>query len=133
MPLVACGPTPTPPPTEAPPPPTEAPTEASPTEAPITPAVSPIGRVSVGGVKRPFEVVSIDTREHEPGIPVHDALAVVEKLILECEVARNVAGGWTMHCLGTPTSGSVVSLAVWSADAARGTPARSHDLGASRL
>jgi hypothetical protein len=32
-----------------------------------------------------------------------------------------------MQCLGTLTSGLVVSLAVWSADAARGTPARSHD------
>lgn len=41
------------------------------------------GGVSVGGQKRPFKVVSIDTREHEAGIPIHDALAAVEKLILE--------------------------------------------------
>ena len=32
-----------------------------------------------------------------------------------------------MQCLGTLISGLVVSLAVWSADAARSTPARSHD------
>ena len=32
-----------------------------------------------------------------------------------------------MQCLGTFISGLIVSLAVWSADAARGTLARSHD------
>lgn len=41
------------------------------------------GGVSVGGVKRPLVIKSIDTREHEPGIPVQDALAGVEKLILD--------------------------------------------------
>lgn len=41
------------------------------------------GGVSVGGVKRPLEIASIDTREHEPGIPVQDALAAVEKLITQ--------------------------------------------------
>jgi hypothetical protein len=107
MPLVACGPTPTLSPTKAPPPLTEVPTEVPLTKVPTTPAVFPTGGVSVGGVKRPFEVVSIDIREREPGIPIHDALAAVEKLILECEVARNVAGGWTMQCLGTLISGVV--------------------------
>jgi branched-chain amino acid transport system substrate-binding protein len=43
------------------------------------------GGVDVGGELRPFEIVTIDTREHEAGVPVTDALAAVEKLILEDE------------------------------------------------
>lgn len=45
--------------------------------------INTAGGVNVGGEMRPFKVVSIDTREHEAGIPVHDALAAVEKLIQE--------------------------------------------------
>jgi branched-chain amino acid transport system substrate-binding protein len=41
------------------------------------------GGVLVGKTKHKIEVYSIDTREHEPGIPVHDALTAAEKLILE--------------------------------------------------
>lgn len=41
------------------------------------------GGVNVGGVKRPFKVEVIDTRDLEPGVPVSEALLVVEKLILE--------------------------------------------------
>lgn len=41
------------------------------------------GGVSVKGSKHLLKAYSIDTREHEPGIPVHDALLAVEKLILE--------------------------------------------------
>ncbi|NIS59806.1 MAG: ABC transporter substrate-binding protein [Proteobacteria bacterium] len=41
------------------------------------------GGVNVGGVKRPFEMAVIDTRDLEPGVPVSEALLVVEKLILE--------------------------------------------------
>jgi branched-chain amino acid transport system substrate-binding protein len=41
------------------------------------------GGVDVGGEKRLFEIVTIDTREHEAGVPVTDALAAVEKLILD--------------------------------------------------
>ena len=41
------------------------------------------GGVQVGSTKHKIEVYSIDTREHEPGIPVHDALTAAEKLILE--------------------------------------------------
>ena len=33
--------------------------------------------------KHLLKAYSIDTREHEPGIPVHDALTAAEKLILE--------------------------------------------------
>jgi branched-chain amino acid transport system substrate-binding protein len=41
------------------------------------------GGVQVGKTKQKIEVYSIDTREHEPGIPVQDALTATEKLILE--------------------------------------------------
>jgi branched-chain amino acid transport system substrate-binding protein len=41
------------------------------------------GGVQVGSTKHKIEVYSIDTREHEPGIPVQDALTATEKLILE--------------------------------------------------
>ncbi|MGZ3648984.1 MAG: ABC transporter substrate-binding protein, partial [Syntrophales bacterium] len=41
------------------------------------------GGVLVGKTKHKIEVYSIDTREHEPGIPVQDALTAAEKLILE--------------------------------------------------
>ncbi len=40
------------------------------------------GGVSVYGEQRPFKIVSIDTREHEAGIPIHDALAALERIIL---------------------------------------------------
>lgn len=41
------------------------------------------GGVSVGGTKRPLKVESVDTREHEPGFPSHEALIALEKLITE--------------------------------------------------
>ncbi|MGQ9777847.1 MAG: ABC transporter substrate-binding protein [Thermodesulfobacteriota bacterium] len=41
------------------------------------------GGVTIGKEKRPFKVEVIDTRDLEPGVPVSDALLVVEKLILE--------------------------------------------------
>jgi branched-chain amino acid transport system substrate-binding protein len=50
------------------------------------------GGVNVGGVKRPFEIVVIDTRDLEPGVPVSEALLVVEKLILENK-ADFIVGG----------------------------------------
>jgi branched-chain amino acid transport system substrate-binding protein len=51
----------------------------------ITLAVEEInaaGGVNVAGKKRPFKVEVIDTRDLEPGVPVSEALLVVEKLIL---------------------------------------------------
>ena len=50
------------------------------------------GGVNVGGKKRPFEVVVMDTRDLEPGVPVSDALLTVEKLILE-KKADFIIGG----------------------------------------
>src|SRR5512139_2497103 len=41
------------------------------------------GGVQVGATKHQLRAYSIDTREHEPGIPVQDALTATEKLILE--------------------------------------------------
>jgi branched-chain amino acid transport system substrate-binding protein len=50
------------------------------------------GGVNVKGVKRPFEVVTMDTRDLEPGVPVSDALLTMEKLILE-KKADFIVGG----------------------------------------
>lgn len=41
------------------------------------------GGVTVDGEQRPLHIVSIDTRDSEPGVPVHDALAATERLITE--------------------------------------------------
>lgn len=64
-------------------------------ERAITLAVEEInakGGVNVGGEKRPFKVEVIDTRDLEPGVPVSEALLVVEKLILE-KKADFIIGG----------------------------------------
>jgi len=57
------------------------------------------GGVQVGGEKRPLKAYSIDTREHEPGIPVHDALTAVEKLILEKKPHAIVLGAFRSEIL----------------------------------
>jgi len=44
--------------------------------------INAAGGVDVKGTKRPFKVEVIDTRDLEPGVPVSEALLVVEKLIL---------------------------------------------------
>jgi len=64
-------------------------------ERAITLAVEEInaaGGVDVAGVKRPFKVEVMDTRDLEPGVPVSEALMVVEKLILE-KKADFIIGG----------------------------------------
>ncbi len=64
-------------------------------ERAITLAVEEInaaGGVTVKGEKRPFKVEVIDTRDLEPGVPVSEALLVVEKLILE-KKADFIMGG----------------------------------------
>jgi branched-chain amino acid transport system substrate-binding protein len=64
-------------------------------ERAITLAVEEInakGGVDVAGEKRPFKVEVIDTRDLEPGVPVSEALLVVEKLILE-KKADFIMGG----------------------------------------
>ena len=52
------------------------------------------GGVSVGGEKRLFHVVSMDTAGERPGIPIHDILAGVEKLILEKKPHAIVVGAY---------------------------------------
>ena len=50
------------------------------------------GGVTVGKEKRLFKIEIMDTRDLEPGVPVSDALLVVEKLILE-KNADFIVGG----------------------------------------
>ena len=50
------------------------------------------GGVQVGNTKHLLKAYSIDTREHEPGIPVQDALTATEKLILEKKTSRDCPG-----------------------------------------
>jgi len=57
------------------------------------------GGVSVGGSKHKLKAYSIDTREHEPGIPVHDALTAAEKLILEKKPHAIVLGNFRSEVL----------------------------------
>jgi len=57
------------------------------------------GGVLVGKTKHKIEVYSIDTREHEPGIPVQDALTAMEKLILEKKPHAIVLGNFRSEVL----------------------------------
>jgi branched-chain amino acid transport system substrate-binding protein len=41
------------------------------------------GGVQVGNARRPFRLEALDTRDLEPGVPLSEAMLVVEKLILE--------------------------------------------------
>jgi branched-chain amino acid transport system substrate-binding protein len=50
------------------------------------------GGVKVGDEYRPLKLEIIDTRDLEPGVPVTDALAAIEKLILEKKVNVLVGG-----------------------------------------
>lgn len=51
------------------------------------------GGVLVGGAKRQLKVDAIDTREHEPGFPSHEALVALEKLINE-KKPHAIIGGY---------------------------------------
>jgi branched-chain amino acid transport system substrate-binding protein len=57
------------------------------------------GGVQVGNTKHKLQAYSIDTREHEPGIPVHDALTAMEKLILEKKPHAIVLGNFRSEVL----------------------------------
>jgi branched-chain amino acid transport system substrate-binding protein len=57
------------------------------------------GGVDVAGVKRPFKVVTADTRGGEPGTPVHDALMAYEKLILKQKPHAIVIGAFRSEVL----------------------------------
>jgi branched-chain amino acid transport system substrate-binding protein len=45
--------------------------------------INAAGGAQVGSVRRPFRLEVLDTRDLEPGVPLSEALLVVEKLILE--------------------------------------------------
>jgi branched-chain amino acid transport system substrate-binding protein len=57
------------------------------------------GGVLVGNTKHKLVAYSIDTREHEPGIPVNDALTAAEKLILEKKPHAIVLGNFRSEVL----------------------------------
>src|SRR4030042_1440521 len=57
------------------------------------------GGVQVGATKHLLRAYSIDTREHEPGIPIHDALTAMEKLILEKKPHAIVLGNFRSEVL----------------------------------
>lgn len=50
------------------------------------------GGVLIAGVRRPLSLEVLDTRDLEPGVPLSEALLVVERLILEKKVAALVGG-----------------------------------------
>lgn len=54
--------------------------------------INAAGGVRVGDVRRPLELDVMDTRDLEPGVPLSEALLVLEKLILERE-ADVIMGG----------------------------------------
>ncbi|HXX36128.1 MAG TPA: ABC transporter substrate-binding protein [Thermodesulfobacteriota bacterium] len=57
------------------------------------------GGVLLGNTKHKLQAYSIDTREHEPGIPVQDALTAMEKLILEKKPHVIVLGNFRSEVL----------------------------------
>ena len=61
--------------------------------------INAAGGVEVGGAKKKLEIVSIDTREAEAGVPVNDALAAMEKLVTEKKPAAIVIGAFRSEVL----------------------------------
>lgn len=57
------------------------------------------GGVKVGGVMRPFKVVSIDLRDAAPGVPVASALLALEKIITQQKPHAIVVGPFRSEAL----------------------------------
>ncbi len=57
------------------------------------------GGVKVGGVMRPFKVVSIDLRDAAPGVPVASALLALEKIITQHHPTAIVVGPFRSEAL----------------------------------
>ncbi len=57
------------------------------------------GGVSVGGVKRPFNIESLDIRDAAPGVPVPEALLGLEKIILDKKPAALLVGPFRSEAL----------------------------------
>ena len=60
--------------------------------------INAAGGVKVGGVMRPFEVVAIDARGAEPGVPVSDVIRAHKKLILEDKADFIIFGSFRSEC-----------------------------------
>lgn len=61
--------------------------------------INAAGGVTVGGVKYKIETSTIDTRENEPGIPINDSLAGLEKLVNEKKPNAIVVGAMRSELL----------------------------------
>jgi branched-chain amino acid transport system substrate-binding protein len=61
--------------------------------------INAAGGVDVGGAKRKLRIAAIDTREAEPGVPVNDALAAMEKLVTEKKPVAVVVGAFRSEVL----------------------------------
>lgn len=57
------------------------------------------GGVKVGKTTHSLKAYAIDTRDHEPGIPVHDALNAIEKIILERKPHALLSGAFRSEVL----------------------------------
>ncbi|UCG65275.1 MAG: ABC transporter substrate-binding protein [Deltaproteobacteria bacterium] len=57
------------------------------------------GGVKVGSTRRPFKIVTADTRGAEPGVPVTEGLLALEKTILEKKVHAIVVGPFRSEVL----------------------------------
>ncbi|MEM2370889.1 MAG: ABC transporter substrate-binding protein [Candidatus Bathyarchaeia archaeon] len=57
------------------------------------------GGIKIGQKRHQIKAYAIDTREHEPGIPLHDALIAQEKLILERKPHAIVLGNFRSEVL----------------------------------
>ena len=60
--------------------------------------INAAGGVNVDGVMRPFEVVAIDARGAEPGVPVSDVIRAHKKLILQDKANFIVFGSFRSEC-----------------------------------
>ncbi|HIJ19677.1 MAG TPA: ABC transporter substrate-binding protein, partial [Deltaproteobacteria bacterium] len=60
--------------------------------------INAAGGVNVDGVMRPFEVVAIDARGAEPGVPVSEVIRAHKKLILEDKANFIVFGSFRSEC-----------------------------------
>ena len=61
--------------------------------------INAAGGVNIGGVMRPFKLVTTDTRDSEPGIPVSEALMAYEKLILQHKPDAIITGFFASEAL----------------------------------
>ena len=63
-----------------------------------TEEINAAGGVNIGGVKRPLELVIIDTRDEEPTVPTSEVMLSIEKLILQKKVKVLMGGPCMSEC-----------------------------------